>query len=187
MSTKQLPLSVFIFLLFAWSFSQSGIYAQCSGQVLSISSPNPSQNGVTANWGVPSGGPYKVRIVAKGAKGGDAIITGRTGGNGAFMTGEFMVASGQNLEAIAGAPGGTFYLGGGGAGSGVQISGGGPLVIAAGGGGAFFGNGGDGIISNTGSNGGTGNGNGGSGGGGYGSNGGNGGFGSSGGGMGFGG
>ena len=83
-------------------------FAQCSGTVLSLSAPNPSQTGTTGTWTVPSGGPYKVRITAKGAKGGIGNCCGSpvyNGGSGAVTVGEFIFSSGQIIEAIAGAPG----------------------------------------------------------------------------------
>ena len=109
------------------------------GQVLNISAPNPSQNGTTGSWTVPSGGPYKVRITAKGAKGGSSNFN--VGGKGAEMIGEFLVASNQLIEGNAGAPGQNYsHYGGGGGGSGVKIENH-ILIVAAGGGGASNGGG----------------------------------------------
>ncbi|MFN4254153.1 MAG: hypothetical protein ACK4Q5_04015, partial [Saprospiraceae bacterium] len=148
--------------------------AQCTGEVLNVSAPTHSTSGTTANWTVPSGGPYKVKITAKGAQGGN--VGSFVGGSGATMSGDFIVNSGQLLNAIAGAPGaalpgGDTRSGGGGGGSGVQFQDGTALVLAGGGGGAiqrilWFGSGGNaGQVSNSGNQGGT-SGNSGSGGGG---------------------
>ncbi|MFN8357684.1 MAG: choice-of-anchor Q domain-containing protein [Spirosomataceae bacterium] len=122
----------------------------CMGEVLNISSPSPSQTGTTGSWTVPVGGPYKVRITAKGAKGGNSYS-----GAGAVMVGEFIVFSGQVLQAQAGSPGinGTGG-GGGGGGSGVQLSDGTLLILAGGGGGGSYFGGGAGRISSGNGNGG---------------------------------
>ncbi len=112
----------------------------CSGVVLDISAPNPSQTGTVSSWVVPSGGPYKLRITAKGAVGGagvDYLVDG-PGAPGAIIAGDFIVTSGQTIEAIAGAPGGTavgWGSGGGGGGTGARINGGTPILVAGGGGG----------------------------------------------------
>lgn len=113
----------------------------CSGTVLTVNAPVASINGTTGSYTVPAGGPYKVRITAKGAKGGNA-----PGGAGATMIGEFVVLSGQVLNAIAGAPGGdgaSTLAGGGGGGSGVQLQDGTILILAGGGGGGSLTPGGD--------------------------------------------
>ena len=151
-------------LLFSF-FSQPSLNAQCSGTVLSLSASTHSQTGTTGSWTVPAGGPFKIIITAKGAKGGDAPFDAVPqlngyGGKGALMSGTFIVSPGQVLQAIAGAPGGdgpNLAGGGGGGGTGVQTSTNIPLVIAGGGGGARVqkNNGGDGTVTNTGSGGGT--------------------------------
>jgi hypothetical protein len=120
----------------------------CAPTVLVVNAPAPNLSGTITSWTAPSAGFTKVKITAKGAKGGN----GRSpGGSGAVMAGEFIIAPGQVLDAIAGAPGqnGPNAAGGGGGGSGVKIQSL-PLIIAGGGGGGgyFFGyNGGDGVIT----------------------------------------
>ncbi len=166
--------SITILVVITLGFSLKSVHAQCSGEVLNISAPTPSQTGTSGNWTVPSGGPYKVKITAKGAKGGDA--SNYAGGAGASLIGEFIVNSGELLNAIAGAPGanspaGNYMAGGGGGGSGVQLNNGVPLILAGGGGGAIYRNygfgtgGGCGQVNNNGSQGGTTDGGGGGGGG----------------------
>jgi cysteine-rich repeat protein len=126
---------------------------------LTISAPTPSQTGVTGTWTAPSVGTWKVKITAKGARGGNGF--NGPGGNGASMQGDFIVAGGQILETISGAEGGaggSLGGGGGGAGSGVRIQNGGLLLIASGGGGGrgAFGEqatGGDGSTSGSGNGG----------------------------------
>ena len=113
-----------------------------SGPVLFATAPTPSQTGTVVNWTAPSGGGlYKVRIAAKGAKGGNS--NSGLGAAGATITGDFILSPNSVLEAIAGAPGGdfsSFGSGGGGGGSGVRIQNGGLLIVAGGGGGgAIFG------------------------------------------------
>ena len=105
----------------------------CSGTVLTVTAPVASISGTIGSYSVASGGPYKIRITAQGAKGGNA-----TGGAGATMIGEFVVLSGQVLNVSAGAPGGdgpTTFAGGGGGGSGVLLQGDVLLILAGGGGG----------------------------------------------------
>lgn len=109
----------------------------CSGTVLNINSPTPgAANNVTGMWTVPVGGPYKVKITVKGGKGGNRI--GGGGGGGATMVGEFILVSGQTLQAVAGAAGSDAVgaLGAsGGNGSAVSMAGN-PMVVAGGGGGS---------------------------------------------------
>ncbi len=114
---------LFLALLLLGLLPGAGAGQSCSGEVLNISQATHSQSGASGSWTVPTGGPYKVKITAKGAKGGSG--TSSTGGNGATMIGEFILNAGQTLQAMAGSPGGnsagTIAAGGGGGGSGVQI------------------------------------------------------------------
>ncbi|MBB3838376.1 hypothetical protein FHS57_002381 [Runella defluvii] len=152
-----------LFLLILCSVLCLGSHAQtCSGEVLNISAPDPNTKGTKQSWQVPSGGIYKVRITARGAAGGSKLVfPSNTGGSGASMSGDFFVASGQVLQAIAGTRGQTAnQAGGGGGGSGVQIQSSGLVLVLAGGGGgagADFssGAGGGAPITNSGSNGGS--------------------------------
>jgi hypothetical protein len=130
---KQLPLIVLSLL---------GFTAQGQTTILLLNNTTEGSAGVTGTWTVPAGGPYQIRITSKGGKGGTAN-QGATyqGGQGAVMMGEFIVHSGEILEAVAGAAGQNYPYaggggGGGGAGSGVRIQGGSVLIIAGGGGGA---------------------------------------------------
>ena len=200
MNTTKLRYALYrLVLLFWWGLflllGQTTAAQTCTGEVLNISTTAPSQTGNGGSWTVPAGGPYKIRITAKGAKGGNSWNF--AGGTGATMIGEFMVSAGQVLSAIAGAPGadspvGERKGGGGGGGSGVQLPNGALLILAGGGGGGMnrgvgFGTvGGSGQVNNSGSQGGGGggggggflgngtNGRGGGGGGGFGGNGGSG-------------
>lgn len=114
---------LFLALLLLGLMPGAGAGQSCSGEVLNISQATHSQSGATGSWTVPAGGPYKVKITAKGAKGGNG--SGSTGGNGATMIGEFILNTGQTVQAMAGSPGGNstgnIAAGGGGGGSGVQI------------------------------------------------------------------
>ncbi len=136
--TKPGLLSAWILLLLSWGLAPAR--AQYPQEVLNISAPTHSQQGTTGSWTVPAGEPYKVRITAKGARGGEGFCCGNPpfkGGSGATTVGDFLVGSGQVLEAIAGAPGLDDQGGsGGGGGSGVRVQGIGVLLIAGGGGGA---------------------------------------------------
>ena len=139
------------------------LHAQCSGTVLSIAATTPSQAGTTGTWTVPSGEPYKVRVTAKGGKGGNGSsgAPNTLGGKGATMTGDFLVSGGQTLQAIAGAAGGNDNSGigggGGGGGTGVRFSTGEVLIIAGGGGGSSLIGFGNGATTAGNGNGGTGN------------------------------
>ncbi len=132
---KKVVSLIALWALFTSQFAFHAHGQNCPGEVLNISAPNSSQSGTTGSWTVPDGGPYKIRVTAKGGRGGNASDTNIPGGKGAQMIGDFIVGSGQNAEANAGAPGGDSFSGGGGGGSGVQI-GTHALVVAAGGGGA---------------------------------------------------
>lgn len=162
---KKLVSFVALWALFASQFSFQLYGQSCVVEALDISASNASQSGTTGSWTAPPGGLYKVRIIAKGAKG------GANGGNGATMSGEFIIAAGQELQSIAGAPGGDNLTsgagGGGGGGSGTRIANGQLLILAGGGGGGSASNGGgDGVVANNGNgNGGTTNGTSGGGGG----------------------
>ncbi len=57
-----------------------------------VTATTPSQTATTSTWTVPAGGPYKIKITAKGAQGGTQ--DGPPGGAGATITGEFIVAPG---------------------------------------------------------------------------------------------
>ena len=110
-----------LLLLLTFGCEVQVAFGQCSGEVLNISNPNPTRTVSGTTWIVPSGGPYKVRITAKGSRGGVAGNYGEVpGGSGATMIGEFILGSGQTLRAVAGAPGSNT---GGGGGSGVEIQG----------------------------------------------------------------
>ncbi|MEI7726587.1 MAG: right-handed parallel beta-helix repeat-containing protein, partial [Bacteroidota bacterium] len=134
---NKISFSLIVFMIwFIPGISGISAQGQCTGEVLNISSPGFSQTSTTGNWTVPSGGPYKVKITVKGAKGGDAISdpTGGKGGKGRVMEGEFFVSSGEVLDANAGSPGLSDNAGaGGGGGSAVKI--GSTLLILGGGGG----------------------------------------------------
>jgi len=152
----------FFFGLIASVLCSTESAAQCAGVVLNISQPIPGQTGVNGTWIVPSGGPYKVKITVKGAKGGDRSGTTGIGGSGATLTGEFVLISNQTISATAGAQGpsenGNPLQSSGGSGSYSSIQGGALLAVAGGGGSGFtsFGvgqNGGPGQISQNGSNG----------------------------------
>jgi hypothetical protein len=97
--------------------------------VLYVTAATHSQIGAAGSWTVPAGGPYKVRITAKGAKGGN------NGAPGATTNGEFIVTTFQRFEITAGAPGGDGRTGGGGGGTGARLKDGVDLIIAGGGGG----------------------------------------------------
>ena len=169
-----MKLKLFTLLLIFFSTLTTYIQGQtCPGEVLNISATSHSTSGTAGSWTVPAGGIYKVRVTAKGAAGGDRLVFPvNTGGNGATMTGDFFVTSGQVLQAIAGTRGqSASQVGGGGGGSGVQIQSSGLLLVLAGGGGGAGANtsggvGSGGLITNSGSNGGSAS-NGGGGGGGY--------------------
>jgi len=132
---KQISFYSAIFILWIlFGFSGTSAFGQCTGEVLNISAPTPSQTGTTGSWTVSAGGPYKVRLTAKGAKGGASLFYG--GGQGATIVGEYVVVSGQVIEAMAGAGGSGGSAGGsggGGGGSGFRIQNG-PLLMVAGGG-----------------------------------------------------
>jgi hypothetical protein len=103
----------------------------CDGTVANISATG--QDAAQTSWTVPAGGPYKIRITAKGGRGGS--YNSNNGGSGAVITGEFIVNTGQVLSLIAGGPGASnqAYAGAGGAGSAAKI--GQTLLLVAGGGG----------------------------------------------------
>ncbi|MDX2133536.1 MAG: choice-of-anchor Q domain-containing protein [Saprospiraceae bacterium] len=136
---KKIVSLIALWALFTSQFSFHAHGQSCPGEVLNISASTHSQNGTTGSWEVPAGGPYKVKITAKGAKGGSG------GSAGATTAGDFILLQGQNIEVIAGAPGGDGINvgdGGGGGGTGVHLTGGGSVLIIAGGGGGgggFFG------------------------------------------------
>ena len=135
--------SAILMLWVALGFLGKSAQAQCTGEVLNISASTPSQTGTTGYWTAPSGGPYKVRISAKGAAGGNGVGTNNDGAGapGAIMEGDFIVAAGQVIDAIAGAKGFSgqnWGSGGGGGGSGVMITPGIPVIIAGGGAGNGF-------------------------------------------------
>jgi len=142
MNTTKLCCALYrLVLLFGWGLflllGQTTAAQTCTGEVLNIATTTPSQTGTMGSWTVPSGGPYKIRITAKGAKGGNSAEA--SGGAGAIMIGDFFVSQGQILEASVGALGAsqssTTRVGGG-AGSGVRIQSGSVLLVAGGGGGA---------------------------------------------------
>ena len=74
MNTTKLRYALYrLVLLFGWGLflllGQTTAAQTCTGEVLNISAPTHSRNGTIGSWTVPAGGPYKVRISAKGAKG----------------------------------------------------------------------------------------------------------------------
>ncbi len=79
-------------------------YGKCT--TFSISATVSSPNGTTATWTAPAtGGPYLIRITAKGAKGGEGAISvggGYSGGSG----GSFNAGTNQSNAAGANAAGG---------------------------------------------------------------------------------
>lgn len=134
-------------LILALLISLQGFAQSCPGAAVTFTS--------STSWTVPAGGPFKIRITAKGAQGGG---NGEgVGGKGATMSGDFIVASNQMLDIIAGAKGAdvSFSSGAdGGGGSGVRI-GTDYLIMAGGGGGRGFGSTpGSGLITTAGGNGG---------------------------------
>jgi hypothetical protein len=132
----------FIIAWLAASLIGQTSYGQCTS--FRVAAPTASTLGTSGTWVAPAtGGPYQIRITAKGAKGGS---TGNSaGGDGATITGTFSVTAGQVLELIAGAPGtsggysGSESGSGGGGGSSVRFQNGALLVVAGGGGGAYGG------------------------------------------------
>ncbi|MBB3838369.1 hypothetical protein FHS57_002374 [Runella defluvii] len=140
-------------------------YDNTTGEVLNISTSVPNRLANVSVW--RACGLSKVRITAKGAVGGPGGNSEEVpGGAGATMIGEFILLSGQILQAVAGASGARECGGGG---SGVQISGGNLLILAGAGGGGTFGGsvGKPGQITTGSGNGGSGNINTGGGGGGF--------------------
>jgi hypothetical protein len=80
-----------------------------------------------------------ITIEASGAHGGNATTSGQSGGPGAHLKGDFIIASGTKLSVLVGSPGGNATnVGGGGGGSFVwnPASPAQPLLVAGGGGGA---------------------------------------------------
>ncbi len=165
-TTRYRAIRLFALLLtLGWGLTPA--YGQNSVEVLNISAPAHSQNGTIGSWTVPAGGPYKLRITAKGAKGGTGNSSTNgifySGGAGAVMSADFTASSGQVFEAVAGAPGQDFQFstggGGGGGASGVRFSDGTVLIVAGGGGGGGRFNNGTGpgkpaLLTNTGTQGG---------------------------------
>lgn len=92
--------------------------------------------GTIVDWVVPAC-VTNVRIKAWGAQGGNSTwSTFRAGGNGAFMSGDFVVCPGDTLKILVGQQGESAAIGGGGGGTFVATSGNIPLCVAGGGGGA---------------------------------------------------
>jgi hypothetical protein len=92
--------------------------------------------GAIENWTVPDG-VTEITAEAWGAAGGDSTwLAPRSGGLGAYMSGEFNVTAGDNLKILVGGQGETNAVGGGGGGSFLTTSGDVPLLVAGGGGGA---------------------------------------------------
>jgi hypothetical protein len=139
-----------LFLLITGTVQQ--VWAQCA--------PPYTLSGVdygpaTGTWTAPpTGGPYLIHITTGGAQGGYGVYNP---GNGAVMTGNFIVNAGQQLDIEAGGLGGdASYAGGGGGGSGVKVDASGAiLIIAGGGGGGGQTDGGNGLITTSGPNTGT--------------------------------
>ncbi len=115
---------------------------------------NMSSQGIQ-EWTVPATGSY--RIEARGAGGGNSS-TGRTGGLGARMRGDFVLTVGDVLHIMVGQSGsyGSSSASGGGASFVVNSSTGTVLLVAGGGGGAMDANGTSAVTTNDGTtNGGT--------------------------------
>jgi len=148
-SWYQLLITITIFLL-----TNLKALAQACPTSVTISSPTASTLGTTGTWTAPSaGGPYKVRITAKGAKGGSG--NRGSGGSGATVIGEFILNNGQAIELIAGAAGADAIgraQGGGGGGSGARLQAAStPLLIAgAGSGSGYYGVKGGSLVAGTG-------------------------------------
>src|ERR1700704_4016770 len=115
------------------------IESKAQTEVLNVS------GATTGTWTAPaSGGPFYIRITARGSDGGTVLSFGTTltGGEGATMSGIFTVQNGETIFAVSSSKGGSTtnssQAGGGGAGSGaVNSTTGIILLIAAGGSGAF--------------------------------------------------
>ncbi len=81
------------FLIGSVLFGATTSVAQCPA-LYTLSANTPSQNATTGTYTVPSGGPYRIKITARGAKGGDGYFNyGYYGCCGAIMVGEFIVNS----------------------------------------------------------------------------------------------
>lgn len=131
-------------LLFAMILCMLNVI-QAQTVFVNVSNTMAGSAGITGSWTVPAGGPYRIKITVKGAKGGAANETHTPlGGSGAVMVGEFTVNTGQILQYIAGSAGQDYPFGGnggggGGGGSGVRIQGSSILIVAGGGGGGTTG------------------------------------------------
>ncbi|HLX91500.1 MAG TPA: hypothetical protein VKR32_07450, partial [Puia sp.] len=96
-------------------------------------------NATTGTWTAPSAGTsYLIKITAAGAQG--VTTSSSFGGEGALISGTFIINAGQQLDITAGGTGGLGVAGiasggGGGGGSGVKVAASGPILIIAGGGG----------------------------------------------------
>ena len=80
--------------------------AQAQTTVVNVTNTVNCSGGIcntSGSWIVPTGGPYKIRITAKGGKGGNGNTDKTQGGKGDVMIGEFTVNSGQELQYIVGA------------------------------------------------------------------------------------
>jgi len=95
----------FLLLICSWLMSLPDLSAQrtMANQAvlirhLSFSAADPDNQ--VREWQVPQGGPFMVKITAKGAKGKDA--PGASGALGDVVTGEFLLHSGETLVFIAG-------------------------------------------------------------------------------------
>ena len=116
-------------LFWLFVFVSGQMSAQCSGTVVDIVASPPGQPANGSTWTVPGGGSYKVRITAKGGKGGNHLAGSvGVGGAGAVMAGDFLLLSGQTIGVIAGSEGIT------GNGNPVFPSGGAYLIVGGGGG-----------------------------------------------------
>lgn len=116
----------------------------CAWVVASAAAASPvlfADTGGTVDYVIPADGRY--RIVAVGARGGDAPRDGGAGGLGAEAGGTFGLARGETVRVLVGAAGADgvvvspYFVGFGGGGGGSFVAGpdGRPLVIAGGGGG----------------------------------------------------
>ena len=98
-------LAGFLPIFFSIFFSSNPLNAQdCIGTVINIS------NGAMGSWTAPDDegpGPWLIEVVAKGAGGGDAgsNANGNSGGQGAEIRAQFIVANSEVILAIAGQAG----------------------------------------------------------------------------------